>query len=35
MKAKSPKNRCGKVDAIIGKGVLEGGFDIDRVILLQ
>jgi hypothetical protein len=33
-KAKSPKRRCDKVDARIGKGVPGGGFDIDRVMIL-
>jgi hypothetical protein len=33
MKAKSPICRCSKVDAIIGKGVLGGDFDIDRVMI--
>jgi hypothetical protein len=33
-KAKSPKSRCSKVDAIIGKGVPGSGFDIDRVMIL-
>jgi hypothetical protein len=32
MKAKSPKSRCSKVDAIIGKGCPE--MDIDCVIIL-
>jgi hypothetical protein len=33
MKVKSPKSRCDKVDAIIGKGVPRGVFDIDHVVL--
>jgi hypothetical protein len=33
MKAKSPKSRCSKVDAIISKGVPRGGFDMDRATL--
>jgi hypothetical protein len=33
-KGKSPKSRCGKVDARIGKEVPGGGFDIDHVMIL-
>jgi hypothetical protein len=32
-KAKSLKSRCSKVDAVIGKRVPGGGFDIDRVMI--
>jgi hypothetical protein len=30
----SPKSSCDKVYERIGKGVLGGGFDIDRVMIL-
>jgi hypothetical protein len=32
-KVKSPKSRCSKEDAIFGKGMPGGSFDIDRVMI--